>query len=140
MRGRGVRHETMMVNPLRILIADDQRRARQSLRALLETRFPALEIFEVESGSEALLNLEGFRPHLVVMDARMPGLDGIEATRAIKSQAPQVKVIVLSMYAEYRATALAAGADVFISKGEPPERLLEALTMLNDDDPQAKHG
>lgn len=136
MLDEGIRHETMMVNKLRILIVDDQRRARQSLKALLETRFPALEIVEAGNGIEGVRSLDSFKPHLVLMDARMPGLDGIEATRAIKSQAPYAKVLVLSMYAEYRAAALAAGADLFMSKGEPPERLLEAITMLSGDYPQ----
>lgn len=133
---QGIHFETMMVNKLRILIADDQRRARQSLKALLATKFPELEIYEATNGSEAIRSLEGFRPHVVLIDARMPVVDGIDATRAIKGRAPHIKVLVLSMYTEYRAAALAAGADVFMTKGEPPERLLEVLTMMSGNDPQ----
>jgi len=134
---QGVTYETMMVNKLRILIADDQRRARQSLKALLATKFPALEIYEAENGSEAIQSLEGFKPHLALLDARMPEMDGIEATRAIKRQAPHIKVLVLSMYAEYRTDALAAGADMFMTKGEAPEHLLDALTTMSGDYPQS---
>jgi two-component system NarL family response regulator len=60
----------------------------------------------------------------------MPEMDGLEATRLIKARWPQVKVIVLSMYADYMADALAAGADAFVSKGEPPERLLGTFTAV----------
>jgi DNA-binding NarL/FixJ family response regulator len=116
---------------LRILIVDDQRRTRQSLKALLATKFQCMRMLEAENGVEALKYMnEWLLPDIVLMDARMPDLDGIEATRAIKRQAPRVKVIVLSMYVEYQVAALEAGADAFISKGEPPERLLAALCAM----------
>ena len=117
---------------LRILIVDDQRRTRQSLKALLATKFEFIRMLEAENGVEAMKCVEEWLPHLVLMDARMPDLNGIEATRAIKQQTPHVKVIVLSMFAEYQAPALEVGADAFISKGEPPERLLEALSEIVD--------
>ena len=114
---------------LRLLIVDDQRRARQSLRALLAARFPSIETQEAENGSEAVRRAREWRPDIVLMDARMPVLDGIEATREIKRQTPQIKVIVLSLFAEYHATALEAHADAFINKGDPPERLLTLLLI-----------
>ena len=64
------------------------------------------------------------------MDVRMPGLDGINATQLIKHHAPRVKVIALSMYSDYAFDALAASADAFVSKGEPPEKLIEALAKV----------
>ena len=67
------------------------------------------------------------RPDAVVMDIRMRGMDGLEATRRIKSQWPEVRVIVLTLRAEYEAEALAAGADVFLVKGGPPEMLRDAI-------------
>ncbi len=119
-----------MVKALHILIVDDQRRARQSLKALLATKFQSMEVHEAVNGVEAIRYAEEYQPSIVLMDARMPDLDGIEATRIIKTRSPQVQVIVLSMYAEYQAPALAAGAYAFISKGEPPERLLAALVEV----------
>ena len=119
-----------MAKVLRILIVDDQRRARQSLKALLTTNFKSCEIQEATSGAEALGCLAAGQPDLVIMDARMPGMDGIEATRQLKARAPQVRVIVLSLYADYQAGALAAGAEAFVSKGEPPERLLGAVAQV----------
>jgi DNA-binding NarL/FixJ family response regulator len=89
---------------VRILIADDQQRTRRSLRALLST--------------------------LVLMDIRMPEIDGLEATRGIKSRWPEIKVLVLSLYEGRQEEARAVGADLFVSKGGSPERLLCALSSL----------
>jgi DNA-binding NarL/FixJ family response regulator len=115
---------------MRILIADDQRRARQSLKALLATSMPEPEIWEASSGEEAMRLTQQMRPHLIVMDVSMPGIDGLVATRGIKSRWPEIKVLVLSMYPGYREKAREAGADLFVSKGESPERLLSALSSL----------
>ncbi len=119
-----------MFESLCILIADDQPRARKSLRALLATKFRMNVVYEAANGEEAILCVEKCKPDIVLMDARMPVLDGIEATRLIKTSAPKVKVIVMSMYPEYCASALAAGAEAYISKGEPPEQLLKLLAEL----------
>jgi DNA-binding NarL/FixJ family response regulator len=115
---------------VRILIADDQKRTRQSLKALLSTSFPETEIWEACTGVEALRLAEDIHPQLVVMDIRMPETDGLAATRGIKSRWPEIKVLVLTMYPGYRDEARAAGADLFVSKGESPERLLGALSSL----------
>jgi DNA-binding NarL/FixJ family response regulator len=115
---------------LRILIADDQKRTRQSLRALLSASLPETELWEAADGAEALRLAEQMRPQLVVMDIRMPELDGLAATRHIKSRWPDIKILVLSMYLDRQEEALAAGADLFVSKGESPELLLSALSSL----------
>ena len=115
---------------MRIVIADDQKRTRQSLKALLSTSLPGTEIWEAADGAEALQVAEDTHPQLVVMDIRMPEVDGITATRGIKSRWPEIKVLVLSMYPGLQEEARAAGADLFVSKGESPERLLCALSSL----------
>jgi CheY-like chemotaxis protein len=115
---------------VRVLIVDDQPRARQSLKALLATWLKASEIQEVSSGHEALYFVEESRPDVILMDARMPGMDGLEATRLIKTGWPEVKIVVLSMYPDYKGPALAAGADAFVCKGELPERLLTILSAV----------
>ena len=118
---------------IRVLIADDAARSRDGLRALLATlRLGAPEPqdgawLQVEVVGEALRLLEERRADVVVMDARMPVMDGLEATRLIKDRWPEVKVIVLTMYPAYRAKALTAGADAVLVKGCPPERLLNAI-------------
>jgi two-component system, NarL family, nitrate/nitrite response regulator NarL len=116
-----------MLKKLRILIVDDQQHARRSLMALLATRFQLADTCEATNGMEAVRCMEECKPDIVLMDARMPEMDGIEATRIIKTKSKHTPVIVLSMYREYQEAALAAGADAFISKGDSPEGLLKAL-------------
>ena len=113
-----------MLKTLRILIVDDQQRARRSIKALLATKFKLVDTCEAVDGMEAVRCVQECKPDIVLMDARMPGMDGIEATRMIKMKSEQTPVIILSMYSEYRADALAAGANAFLIKGESPEKLL----------------
>jgi DNA-binding NarL/FixJ family response regulator len=116
-----------MIDHLKVLIADDNVRARQGLRALLALR-PEIEIAgEAADGQEAVQRVRDGRPDVVLMDAHMPQMDGLEATRRIKSHWPQVRIVVVSMYASYRAEALAAGADAFLVKGCPAGDLLAAI-------------
>jgi DNA-binding NarL/FixJ family response regulator len=119
-----------MEKPFRLLIVDDQPRARQSLSALLVIDFPQIKIFEASNGKEALGQVEAIHPDIVVMDVLMPELDGVSATRLIKAMYPRIKIILYSMYAEYQTTALTVGADAFITKGEPPEFLVTTITAL----------
>src|SRR5687767_5466866 len=115
----------------RILICDDEPRARQALKALLLTREvtcngESLSIQvagEARDGYEVVQLVKTVLPEVVVIDACMPGMDGLEATRFIKENWPQVRVIVLTMYPEQRAAALAAGADAFLLKGCLAENL-----------------
>jgi DNA-binding NarL/FixJ family response regulator len=116
-----------MAETIRILIADDQPRARGSVKALLSTWSRVAEIREAGNGREAVQLAEEFRPDVVLMDVRMPEIDGLEATMQIKARWPRVKVIVLSMYIEYRNQALAAGADAFVAKGDAWEELFTTL-------------
>ncbi len=119
-----------MPRSLRILVADDQPRARQSLKAVVTTWLNMNQIMEAETGAQAVSCTETWLPDVVLMDARMPIMDGIEATRQIKTRWPNIRVIVLSIYSEYRQDALAAGADMFLGKAEPPERLLTMLSSI----------
>ena len=116
-----------MLKTLRILIVDDQQRARHSIKALLGTNFKLVDTCEAVNGLEAIRCVEECKPDLVLMDARMPEMDGIEATRVIKMKSAQIPVIILSMYSEYRSAALAAGANAFLIKGESPEKLLAVV-------------
>jgi CheY-like chemotaxis protein len=116
-----------MLKKLRILIVDDQQRARLSLKALLATRFQLIDTCEAVNGIEAIRCVEECKPDIVLMDIRMPEMDGIEATRIIKTKLAQIPVIVLTLYSEYKAAALAAGANAFLIKGESVEQLLAVL-------------
>jgi YesN/AraC family two-component response regulator len=109
---------------------DDQPRARQSLKTLLATWRQAKEVREAANGQQAVQLVEEAQPDIVLMDARMPEMDGLQATRLIKAKWPQVKVILLSMYTDYQDDALAAGADAFIGKGELAGQLLTTLVEV----------
>jgi DNA-binding NarL/FixJ family response regulator len=115
---------------MRVLITDDQKQTRKSLKLLLKTFPPVEEIREAADGMEAVRLIPELQPDIVVMDGRMPKMDGIEATRIIKARWPSTKVILLSMYPEYREAASRAGADAFISKGEPPEKLVDTIFAI----------
>lgn len=119
--------EETVEQPIRVFIVDDRLSSRNGLRALLVTQ-PGIEIVgEAADGQEAIQFVEQYRPDVVLMDVRMPVIDGLEATRIIKGRWPEVKVIVLSMYLSYQAEALAAGADVFLVKGCTTEDLFQAI-------------
>jgi DNA-binding NarL/FixJ family response regulator len=122
-----------MEQPVRVLIADDRRATREGLRALLSL-YPQVEVVDaVANGLEALRSLIEHQPHLVLMDMQMPVMDGVEATRRIKAQWPEVRVVALTIYPQYRIEALAAGADAFLYKGDSPQALQDAiLTQVQD--------
>jgi DNA-binding NarL/FixJ family response regulator len=115
---------------MRILIVDNQVRARQSLLALLNAQRNIEEMREATNGKQAVQVAEEFKPDLILMDVRMPVMNGLEATKIIKQQLPQIKIVLLSMYTEYESDALAAGADAFISKTESPQKLIATINRL----------
>ncbi len=119
-----------MANPPRVLIVDDQPRTRASLRAVVTSLLQSDQVTEAQTGAEALQCVEAFQPDIILMDARMPQLDGVQATRQIKTKYPRIQIIVISIYPEYRVEALAAGADRFLSKTGPPEHLFAALKAM----------
>jgi two-component system, NarL family, response regulator DesR len=120
--------EAAVPSPARILVVDDNACSRDGLCALLAT-LPDLEIVgTAANGADAVRLTEQWQPDVVLMDARMPVMDGLEATRQIKAHFPHVKVIVMSMSAAYRSAAEAAGADLFLVKGSPSEDLVAAVS------------
>lgn len=117
----------IMEKMTRLVIADDSPHARHGQRAVLATQ-PGIEVVgEAADGAEALRLVQTIQPDGVILDVRMPGMDGLQATRLIKRRWPEIKVIVLSLYAYYREEALATGADAFLVKGCPVEELLGAI-------------
>jgi len=111
----------------RLLIADDRARTRRALRAVLATQTGIELIGEAVDGEEAIAEVERLRPDIVILDIRMPRLDGIAVTRQIKTRWPATRVIAHSLADELSENALAAGADAFVPKGAPPGELLRAL-------------
>lgn len=116
-----------MEHGVRVLIADDLARTREGLRALFAT-YPEIEVIgEAADGQSAVRLVAIYHPAVVLMDVRMRGMDGIEATRRIKDRWPDVRVITLTLYGETRIDALKAGSDVFLLKGCPTDELLAAI-------------
>lgn len=116
-----------MSKPVRVLIADDRVRSRDGLKALLVSCREAEVVGEAADGRAALRLVEHCQPDVVVMDVRMPVLDGLEATRMIKERWPEVRVVVLTMYASHFEQAMASGVDAFLVKGGSTDRLLEVI-------------
>ncbi len=128
--GAAAARRTRERSSVRIIIADDQRHTRSGLKALLLASLPAVDIWEAATGLEAVRLSEEVRPDLVLMDIRMPDLDGLSATRRVKANQRNVKVLVLSLVGSAAADAREAGADAFVSKGESPDRLLGVIAAL----------
>ena len=101
-----------------VLIADDQKSTRRGLKALLRFSPSIHMIWEAQDGEEAVRLVGEMQPDVVIMDIQMPVMGGLKATRRIKQNWPEVKVIILTMYPYYEEEALAAGADCFLVKGD----------------------
>ncbi|MGC0417106.1 response regulator [Embleya sp. AB8] len=127
----------MTASPIRVVVADDQELLRVGLRMLLDTTDDLRVVAEVEDGRQAVQAARDLRPDVVLMDIRMPGVDGLEATRRIcaeqagRTEAP-IRVLVLTTFDldEYVYGALRAGASGFLLKDMPPLDLLSAIRVV----------
>jgi DNA-binding NarL/FixJ family response regulator len=118
-----------MKQRVRVLIADDQIPTRDGLKTLLTLSPQVVVVGEAANGQDAVRLAAECHPDVVLMDVQMPVMDGLEATRCIKSQWPQVRVVVLTMYEAYETKALDAGADRFLLKGGPAQALQDAILV-----------
>ena len=117
---------------VRLVIADDQTLVRAGFRRLLEGEEGLQVVADAADGLEAIEQARRCRPDVVLMDIRMPRLDGIEATRRITSESADVAVLVLTTYDldEYVFEALRAGASGFLLKDSPPDELIAAIRVV----------
>ena len=114
---------------VRVLFVDDHRIVRESLVSLLQSQIGIEVVGEAGDGRQAVESAGSLQPDIVVMDVSMPVMDGVEATRLIKSHWPAIRVIGLSMHDASQAgdKILQAGADGYVCKSAPPEQLVEAI-------------
>jgi RNA polymerase sigma factor (sigma-70 family) len=122
----------MTASPVRVLVVDDDDLMRAGLRGVLTTDESMEVVGEAGDGSEAVYRTRLLRPDIVLMDVRMPDLDGISATREVLAAFPEVKVVILTTFEEddYIFGALNAGASGFLLKRTRPEELVAALHTI----------
>jgi DNA-binding NarL/FixJ family response regulator len=115
-----------------VLVADDQSMVRAGFRLLLGGEDGIDVIAEAGDGNEAVAKAARFHPAVVLMDIRMPELDGLEATRRILAADPDARVLILTTFDldEYIYEALRAGASGFVLKDDPPEQLIAAIRTV----------
>jgi DNA-binding NarL/FixJ family response regulator len=122
------------VTAIRVVLAEDQPMVRAGFRALLDARSDIEVVGEAATGAEALEQVRALRPDVVVMDIRMPEMDGLEATRRITTDPAlrQTRVLVLTTFEldEYVFGALDAGASGFLLKGGEPADLVQAIRVV----------
>jgi DNA-binding NarL/FixJ family response regulator len=121
---------------IRVLVADDQEMVRAGFRLLLEQVADVDVVAEAEDGRQAADEVRRVRPDVVLMDIRMPVLDGLSATREILASGTDVRVIILTTFDvdDYVFEALRVGASGFLLKSSPPERLVAAIRAAADGD------
>lgn len=123
-----------MGESIKVLIVDDHTLFRQGLRKLLEAYAGVQVIGEASNGKEAIAKVDEISPDLVLMDIKMPRMDGIEAIRFIKEKHPELNILALSMYedAEYVLKAVNAGANGYMQKNISADRLVDAIQQLHE--------
>ncbi|MBD0832732.1 response regulator transcription factor [Aestuariibaculum sediminum] len=117
---------------INVVLADDHVLVRDGIKALLEDQKGIQVVDEASNGVEAIDVIKAQKPHLLIVDIRMPEMNGIEVVQKIKSEQIDVKTLVLSMHdsEEYVVKAIQAGADGYLLKGASKEEFLKALTSI----------
>jgi DNA-binding NarL/FixJ family response regulator len=124
------------VEPIRVVLVDDQHLVRAGFRMVIDSQPDLRVVGEASDGAEALELLAGTKADVVLMDVRMPRLDGIEATRQVVDLPDPPRVIVLTTFDldEYVLAAIAAGASGFLLKDAPPDEMLDAVRTVHAGD------
>ncbi|MEH1915519.1 response regulator transcription factor [Nostoc sp.] len=117
---------------IQILLVDDQHLIRQGLKSMLESNAEIQVIGEAENGQRALEQIPALQPDIVLMDVRMPVMDGVATTKAIAQQYPDIKVLVLTTFDddEYVFQAMQVGAKGYLLKDTEPEELMLAIRAV----------
>ncbi|NWF79158.1 MAG: response regulator transcription factor [Chloroflexi bacterium] len=120
------------MNGLTLVLADDHHVVREGLRLLLETRLHCRVVGEAATGAEAVALVRQHHPDLLIVDLSMPGMNGIEVIRAVRAQAPETRVIVLSIHGDepHVREALRAGAMAYVLKEALADDFLHAIAQV----------
>jgi len=114
-----------------ILLVDDHQVVREGLRRMLELEADMAVVGEAADAKEALTQVELLSPEIVLMDIKMPGVDGVELTRQLKEKQPSCNVIMLTLYDEYLTAAIEAGAVGYLLKDVKREELVRAIRAVH---------
>ena len=117
---------------IRILVVDDSAVIREGLRSLLSSQPDFLLVGEAADGLEAVASVRDLEPHVVTMDARMPCMDGVEATRYIRETGLPVGIILLSVFDDCAEAAMAAGVDTCLLKDCEARELFATIRQIAD--------
>ncbi len=122
-----------MSDPIRVVLVEDHQIVRQGLRALLEGTDDVVVIAEADNGEEGVEIAKQHKPDVVVMDLNLPGLNGVDATKAIRQAVPGAHVLILSMYSteEHVRPAIRAGAEGYLLKGSGLSDLVAAIKAVS---------
>ncbi len=114
---------------MQVLLADDRLEVRSALGLLLENELGFTVVGEAASATALLSRVESAQPDVVLLDWELPGLPGTKLVEALRSRRPSLTIVVLSVGPEVGLAALAAGANAFVSKAEPPAHLMAVLSL-----------
>ncbi|MDD4876920.1 MAG: response regulator transcription factor [Dehalococcoidales bacterium] len=121
-----------MKNNIRILLVDDHQVVREGLKHMLEQEDDMEIVGQSANGSEAMSQVEKLSPNIILMDIKMPGVNGIELTRQIKQKQPYCSIIMLTLYDEYLLQAMEAGATGYLLKDAKRTELTQAIRQVYD--------
>ncbi len=120
------------MDTIRILLVDDHQVVREGLRRMLELEADMEVVGEANDAKEALTQVELLSPEVILMDIKMPGVGGIELTRQLKEKQPSCNIIMLTLYDEYLAEAIEAGAVGYLLKDVKREELVRAVRAVHE--------
>jgi DNA-binding NarL/FixJ family response regulator len=117
---------------LKTLIVEDNSTFRRSLKEVLCTRLPSIDVEEAADGKEALQKIADHVPEIVFMDIKLPGENGLQITKKVKAKYPEIIVIIFTYYdlPEHREAALQCGANHFLSKGTSTQEVVELVQSI----------
>lgn len=120
------------MDTIRILLVDDHEVVRDGLRRMLELEADMEVVGEAANAKEALTQAELLHPEVILMDIKLPGTDGIELTRQLKSRQPSCRIIMLTLYDEYLPEAIEAGAEGYLLKDIKRDELIKSIRLVHE--------